>query len=61
MSMMRTKSTRALSFFFFSLPAFYSAEWPAETEVFKDSIESFSIDLSVAEDEAEDVVYLESW
>ena len=59
MSMMRTKSTRALSFSF--LPAFRSAEWPAETEVFEDGIESFSIDLSVTEDEAEDVVHLESW
>ena len=49
------------SLIFFFLPAFCSAEWPAETEVFKDSIESFSIDLSVTEDEAEDVVYLESW
>jgi hypothetical protein len=46
---------------FFFQPAFCSAEWPSETEVFKDSIESFSNDLSVAEDEAEDVVYLESW
>ena len=43
------------------LPVFCRAEWPAETEAFKDSIESFSIDLSVAGDEAEDVVYLESW
>ena len=49
------------SLIFFFLPAFCSAEWPAETEVFKDSIESFSIDPSTAEDEAEDVVYLESW
>ncbi len=49
------------SLIFFFLPAFCSAEWPAETEVFKDSIESFSIDLSVAEDEVEDVVHLESW
>lgn len=57
--MMRTKSTRALSFSFYQ--HFCRAEWPAETEVFKDSIESFSIDLSVAEDEVEDVVHLESW
>ena len=49
------------SLIFFFLLAFCSAEWPAETEVFKDSIESFSIDLSVAEDEVEDVVHLESW
>ena len=49
------------SLIFFFPPAFCRAEWPAETEVFKDSIESFSIDLSMAEDEAEDVVYLESW
>ena len=49
------------SLIFFFLPAFCRAEWPAETEVFKDSIESFSIDLSMAEDEAENVVYLESW
>ena len=49
------------SLIFFFLPAFCSAEWPAETEVFKDSIESFSIDLFMTEDEAEDVVYLESW
>ena len=49
------------SLIFFFLPAFCSAEWLAETEVFAEGIESFSIDLSVAEDEAEDVVYLESW
>ena len=49
------------SLIFFFLPAFCSAEWPAETEVFKDSIEGFSIDVSVTEDEAEDVVHLESW
>ena len=49
------------SLIFSFLPAFCRAEWPAETEVFKDSIESFSIDLSVAEDEVEDVVHLESW
>ena len=51
------------SLIFLFLPAFCSAEWPAETEVFEDGIESFSIDLSMAEDEVEDVVYLEldSW
>ena len=49
------------SLIFFFLLAFCRAEWPAETEVFEDGIESFSIDLSVAEDEVEDVVYLESW
>ena len=49
------------SLIFFFLPAFCRAEWPAETEVFEDGIESFSIDLSMTEDEAEDVVYLESW
>jgi len=57
--MMRAKSTRALSFSFYQ--HFCRAEWPAETEVFEDGIESFSIDLSVAEDEVEDVVHLESW
>jgi hypothetical protein len=35
---------------------FCRAEWPAETEVFEGSIESFSNDLSMAEDEVEDVV-----
>ena len=49
------------SLIFFFLLAFCRAEWPAETEVFEDGIESFSIDLSVAEDEVEDVVHLESW
>ena len=57
-SMMRTKSTRALSFSFYQ--HFCRAEWPAETEVFEDGVESFSVDLSMTEDEAEDVVYLES-
>ena len=56
------KVDQSLIFFFHSrVQLFCRAEWPAETEVFEGSIESFSNDLSVAEDEVEDVVYLESW
>ena len=56
------KVDQSLIFFFHPRDQlFCRAEWPAETEVFEDGIESFSIDLSVAEDEVEDVVYLESW
>jgi len=58
------KVDQSLIFFFFShsrYQLFCRAEWPAETEVFEGSIESFSNDLSVAEDEVEDVVHLESW
>ncbi len=58
------KVDQSLIFFFFShsrYQLFCRAEWPAETEVFGGSIESFSNDPSMAEDEVEDIVYLESW
>ncbi len=58
------KVDQSLIFFFFfrsRYQLFCRAEWPAETEVFEGSIERFSLDLSMAEDEVEGVVHLESW
>ena len=58
MSMMRTKSTRALSSSFYQHFAVQNEQLRLKSS--KTVLKAFSIDLSVTEDEAEDVVYLES-